>query len=56
MKTLQEEIRSHIPCEVCGNDDVMKFRLRGTIRNGEKSLMIKCDECEEVYPVKEEDK
>ncbi len=53
METVQKAIEKCIPCEVCGNKDVSKFTLRGIIRNGQKSQMIKCDECEEVYPVEE---
>ncbi len=51
MKTVKEAIENHVPCESCGNTDVSRFSLRGTVRNKQKSLMIVCDECNEVYNV-----
>ncbi len=56
METIKEEIEKHIPCEVCGNKEISRFTLRGTIRSGQKSLMIKCDECNEVYNVERKNK
>lgn len=53
-ETVEDAIKKCMPCEVCGNNNASDFRLRGTIRNGTQSLMIKCDVCDEVYPVTRE--
>lgn len=37
METVKEMIEKHIPCDVCGNDNVSKFQLRELLKM-DKSL------------------